>query len=644
VTGSTVGFVEPFNVPKQNAVGTLEKRLMEFGMGEAAAAAVAHAVDDPALFRRQLAMPARLRVPGGTLLMVSTRVSAAAVLPHLTNGRVVGSTPYPASGQDTQKFWAERDLNIHDEYVGQLVLNGSDSDAVAEAFRESYAALAAQNAWDESIKEGGVFSPITVVPMSIYFEDDTETTFLTAIDGSSRVASCHRILGIDADDIVFGNLANYRNARAWLRDHMSVLDHEFGDAPLDNVRAASLPANIVLGFEQLTAGSGDVKQALDSYVSLIHIESPRPWKDEAKENKIADAVIDVLLNQEEIDVPTGLWLAGYMTDDEARENDFSPLPDIRAAKFLDIMRTSSQTPLGYAVGSAIRRLKPEVGKAYPKHKAPIAAAMALRAEGAKSSRKPMMNVLARIYEKSLWSAVWSLTYREPDDLLQAALAAHEAGEEVGPDAVELGVLASYYLAANKLLLGPGPGTKGQIQVDKRWPDIMMNRLLREADGLRVLHAILVAGRANEDAWIRDEHGNIKTDGSGKRKGWDNVTIRQRFPEGEESPKSPAATPLIQMHQNLRIMREGIEVVVSSTDELGKLRDNNGDVLIRKIGIDKPMADQMLADLKSVTEQVSRYALIWELHHEDDDVEAAPDTEPEEDIDEDGDYGFDSDDD
>lgn len=634
MTVSPVGFVEPFLVPKQTAVTTLVKKLVDFGMGEAAAEAVAHAVDDPAQFRQQLSMPARLRVPGGTLLMVSTRISAAAVLPHLTNGRVVGSTPYPASGKSTQKFWAERDLNVDDEFPGQLVLYGSDSDAVADAFRESYNELASQNAWDDSIKEGGVFSPITVVPMSIQFEDDTETTFLTAIDGSSRVASCHRILGISADDIVFGELASYRNARAWLRDQNSVLESEYGEEPLENVRAASLPANIVLRFDQLTSGSGDVKQALDSYVSLIHIESPRPWKEEAKENKIADAVIDALLVLDEIDDAKGMWLAGYLTEEEAAEHDLPTAPDLRAASFLDIMRTSSQTPVGYTIGSAIRRLKPDVGRAGPKHKAPIAAAMSIRSVEATSLRKPMMNVLTRMYEKSFWQASWQVTFRDPDEILEGALAALAEGKDVNPDALELGVLASYYLAANKLLLGPGPGTKGEKQVDKRWPDVMMNRLLREAEGLRVLHAVLVAGRQGDTAWVRDEEARIKKDGTGNNIRWNNVTIRERFPEGDEGPKPPAATPLIKMQQTLRTMRDGIDMVLTATEDLRRVRDNDGDSLVRKIGVDKPQADRMLADLKTVTDNLSRYATIWELQNDEDDFE----DDLDEDVDEDSESG------
>src|SRR5262245_54814664 len=81
---------------KTSASRTLESRLIDMGLTQAMATAIARAVVDPADARRRLDRLTPIRVPGGIIYALETTVWATAVAPYARNNREASDRHFPA--------------------------------------------------------------------------------------------------------------------------------------------------------------------------------------------------------------------------------------------------------------------------------------------------------------------------------------------------------------------------------------------------------------------------------------------------------------------------------------------------------------------------------------------------------------------
>ncbi|MEV6961340.1 hypothetical protein AB0M97_19495 [Streptomyces sp. NPDC051207] len=88
---------EPYVLPRLAAVDNLATALFGRGLSEEAAEALAGAAVQPEDMRRKLTDVNKLRVQGGTLHIVETRLWSASVLPHPANPREGASSQRPGA-------------------------------------------------------------------------------------------------------------------------------------------------------------------------------------------------------------------------------------------------------------------------------------------------------------------------------------------------------------------------------------------------------------------------------------------------------------------------------------------------------------------------------------------------------------------
>jgi hypothetical protein len=630
------GFTRPiqaFVVAKTSAVQNLARALVEqYGFSEGGAGAIAQAVADPSAVRKQLAAPDETTVFGGTLLTVSTRASSLAMVPHVTNGRVIGATPYPASDSSgataEPKYWPERDLTS--DGGGELILAGGTRRRVKEALTIADTELLAHNKWEESIRTNGVFAPVTAAVLKVETEDGEDTWTLSAVDGSSRIASCHRILGLDPGDPLYGPLAEFRHARGRVAELMSVVNRSLAEvtaSELELARAATVPATIVIGFRPDQPGSGDLVDALDEYVALLHLEPPTPWAAPARDNKIADSVIDALREANVLDDAHAFWFAGMLSPEEAAAAGLSIESDVRAAEVLRAMTASSASPAGKAIGRGIRRRSLRQRAKRPP-RAEVAASLALRAYATANvnRRKVATSLLQDVYMlDEWWSDDWKVTGRSPDEILEDALDEVTTGI-IGPNTIELAALASYHLTVFGSLAtqegGSGPITDsatGRVRArDKRDPRAVFGAMLTTHHGIFALYQAIHDGRVGISPLQVNEDSQVALTVNGEPVGpMNNFWMRTVFRDNGGATVTEtggATTPRQQLAAAIRGLKTAVSEVSDAIGQIEEIKDGTDTPIVDVEGVDSAMVDDLRGQLEDARDTLVAYKRTWTRRH------------------------------
>jgi hypothetical protein len=627
--------VAPFRLPKVASVKTLAKQLEDkFALSPEAAYKFATAVEDPSEVRRQLPFPGRVRVPGGTLLTITARVSAYGVVPHPVNGRILGATAYPAAAYDgagDPKFWAERDLAVGGP--AELVLTADTAQTVVDALNIMSRELHQQNDLTESISEHGVYFPVCLVALRVKTAEGREAVALSAFEGSSRTASTHRILGIESADPLFGSIADWRVARQRMQGTQAALElpvDEVDAKDLARARASSVPAIMVVGYEA-DAGSGvALVDALDSYVSFLHLDPPKEWTEPAKENKLADYVVDTLLEAGFLTQKEAEWYAGMLPPQEASAAGLSEFADERAAQILRRLSEESWTPVGKAVGRGVKKytLKKRADK---NPKALAAASLALRAHSS-ARKKETTSTLSNAFEyRGFWNRPWKATTRSPEELRDAALSELVDDVAFGPATLELAARGAYYLVTTGVLGSPEPGSeirtsdgKSVRKADKRYPHSVMAEIVRSAQGVALLYETVKRGRMNLEPPQVNEQGAVRVTGAGSAVLASNRWLREAFPaastqppsDSAEEPITPSATPEYLLDVALDELDARVDAVVVQLRAAESVLGEDGTTLIKSAGVDTPRVRTIRTKLARVNRKLSKYELIWQMANSD----------------------------
>jgi hypothetical protein len=597
-----------FELARAKANENLAQALVRAGWSSEGARIVARACVKPDDVRRRIAAPVELRVPGGTMLLVETTVFSHGVTIYPSNLRELGTRLYPLGMVDHQT----KDVVISDpvadvDYLCELVLDVRDPDQLSERLRSSEAWLNRRNPLVSDIAVEGVLQPVTLVGMRIDHRNGAPSThLLTAADGSSRTTAAHKILSVDAADLVYGTGSSDRLFRQQIGAVLRLL-HEHGWAGLTDedrrrVRALTMPARIIIGYRQEAGRGVGFDAAVRSLIGLTHIAPPMPYGTEVERDATADAVLDALRRPHRgrpprISTDEARWYAAVMSPAERDAAGLSPYPDVRAADITRVlMHGGRRTTL--RVNAGIRSITAR-NSPTAEERVAIAVELILRPWRTAHAGDQHLSLAAR---RSALQRAYGMAEisRQPDEPLLEGLSHSEytledlrdqALDEVaeglgrrkdqplGPAQVELATKAAYYLILSEPMglrreAPPSARLRDDVQyVDQRSPSVVLTAMLATTRGVRQAYAIVACGRAGDPLWEVDEDGQFVGDDARSRMVLTDEYVRATY--GGKGPRQRATAGLAAVEHAWQELVQSLTALEKATKAVADVRSAAG---------------------------------------------------------------------
>ncbi|MEV4479091.1 hypothetical protein [Micromonospora coxensis] len=505
---SAVSTADLPKVPKAAAAKRLTDALMaQFGHSEGAARAIARAVTRPEDARKRVQLPVEERVPGGTLLTISSWVWSPAVSTFPDNMREAVRRKYPFALDGTADHTPLPPVQSDGGPTTELKLKAARREAVVASLNNSATFLKNHNPYDESVRTHGVLREVLVVPVRFEHKDGSRPHWiLAAADGSSRTATTHRILNIAPSDVVYGYNDDdhaFRTLLGRVASASGVPLGELSEQQRQELRALTMPAKIIVGFRPDPGSTKTLAEAVRFIVGITHVEPPTQWDTASKLDAQAEAVLEDLFHHGRISEEDAGYFAGLMSPSEAEQRLYSRYADARAAAIVFTLLTPKNRRVS---ASAIRRVTARA-RIHVRDIVPVAAELALRgwpgrADPSATRVDGVRSALQRLLMSSdIARGDWSPTGRTPEALLAAAIGELRAQELGGPAAVELGVLGGWHLVVSGFMqreLKESPSKAGLNKV--------FDTLIRTEHGLRLLADAMARGRRNERPRAINEDG------------------------------------------------------------------------------------------------------------------------------------------
>lgn len=493
---------------RAQAVQRLAEVLEQGPFSEAGAKAVASATCDAAGFRRALDNPLTVRVPGGVLHMVHTRLWTPGVVLHPTNTRISPWMSFAFAGAPSSPPLPRPTPDA----LGrpQLDLTVPSPDELVRAVSQASTLLESENYLDDDIAAHSIREAITVVVITVHHEDQTDAvTLLAAVDGSSRVSAAHRNLHIRADAALYRYAGNAKALRERVGRTLRLQDLDRGQIDQDDIaqlNSLSVPALVVVGFDADPDQGGifDFSRAIDARVGNIHVNPPKVWSEAARLDAQLNAVLDEL-SEEWLTDDELAYFAGHLSPDDADALDLTELPDVRAAHVLSYFHDPKVARI---VHQALRSLGlPNVNYS---NRADVAAEAALRsfrsnvtAQEASAARL----LLRHLYKLEVLRSEWDVERdRSLEELRDAALSElRETGPK--PAIAELAAYAVFWLARNGIVRR---ATRGK-DTDRTDIGTVVAKMASSPWGIQALYRIVADSRAGEPIKRVDRSGRIVQD-------------------------------------------------------------------------------------------------------------------------------------
>jgi hypothetical protein len=327
---------------------------------------------------------------------------------------------------------------------------------------------------------------------------------------------------------------------------------------------------------------------------------------------IADAVLEALTDQGLLRPDEELWLLGALTPEEAEARGFSADPAVRAARIVRLL-TDTDPTVHQTIRVAItgQTTKQRITN---KFKLEVAAALIVRAvSGADEGQKvsDIYRALQTGFADPLASEPWEATYRSTDEVVADALRELDRGVETGPASLELAARAAFPLVVTRQLF-PDRGTKDNIQVDRRQPGTVIERMRTSPWGVHQLGQALqdhAEGRQIRAVTPTGELVAIEN-GDGDQLVTDNW-LRQTFPPPGR-PVAPAApdTAHEQYLEALAKMGDAMDSVDGAVRRLVGVEGVDGRPLIETEGVEPSHADAWMEDLVKLMQRIP----VWRATH------------------------------
>lgn len=602
----------PIQVPQIPPVASfaahrrLADDLVARGMPPAVAAAISGAVVDPGQVRRRLTNPDAQRTSAGELLTVSGRVWMPRISAHPDNKRETAQRYLPISGvtldhQVLPELTSEGD----DPY---LRLEADDPRQLVAALQKAEVRLLTENSLVDRIEEEGILRPLTITGVIATFESgDGAVAMVTSDDGSSRTSSSHRILGIDPNEVLYRYTTNDRVFRRYvgdLRQRLERGDQPVGEADLKAARALVAPAEIIVGFRPVGAGS-TMARATRALVGLLHVLPAKPWKPASALDAQGEEVVDELLSSGAISEDEARLMTGLMTLDEAAEKGLADHHDERAGVILRVFAAHHG-----AARRAIRRVT-HLASTRDNRLIHTAVELAIRSFRTGTDSPDAVHTsrvgLQLAYEMpEIIKDSWDVTKRSPEALRDAALAEfEEAGDKLGPGQIELAVLGGYHLARARVLTQYSMRKESDVK-NLSSPSTLLRRLVTTRRGILTLYQGLKMGRKGARAFpVVDETGDLEVTRSGDQRAMTNDWLRREWAEpGEADIPSPASG--VQTAASLYAARQEaiartIHGLAEHEESLAAILDEAGRPMIEVQGWSGDEVEPLIRKLSAVEE-------------------------------------------
>lgn len=587
----------------------------QFNLSPEAAEAFAAAVVDPSEVRKAAENPEPLYVPGGTLYGLRTRVWSRRVMSDPRNPRVGPARRHPIAvrpgSTEEAHFRPIPEPEPDEDGRPELRLDIESREHLTWSSVIAKKYILKENDWRMSIRNQGVMTEVWLSAVTLAHGDGSlPVTVPVTSEGSSRLTACHDILDVRSADVPYA-----RDDRA-LRSIIRSLNEAVSSVPsveqAEALRCETIPALLLVGFDPHPGSTATFATAVRSLVALRHVEPPKPWNEAAKMGSIADTVLEALTTQGLLTPDEELWLLGGLTPDEAVEKGFSADPAVRAARIVRLL-TDTDPSIHQTIRVAItgQTTKQRITN---KFKLEVAAALILRAVGGAEEGQKVSDIYRGLqtgFSDSLASHPWRATYRQTDEVVAAALAEVQRGEDGGPAALELAARAAYPLVVNRQLF-PDRGTRNNDQPDRRAPGGVIERMRSSEWGVRQLGQALEDQAAQRPvrAVSSDGAAIVLEDGDGDQVVTDSWLRRTFPPPGR--PVAPAApeTAHEKYLEALAKMGDAMDAVDRAAGRLMAVEGVDGRPLINTEGVDSSHADAWFGDLMKLVQLVP----VWKATH------------------------------
>lgn len=624
---------EPWNLARAGAITNLANALEAKNLGPEAAKALARAATRPDDMRRKLADPAELRVQGGTLLVVETRLWSASVLPHTANPREYGHRTYALGGA----AGLSSDVLLEPESAldgrAELTLKVAEPEALVARLTDAEMRLIHENRLIEDVSVEGILQPLTVVPLTIsHTNEHSPVTILIAADGSSRISSVHHILGYSVANLVYEFAADDRKFRQSVSSLIRLPQTQGWDTLSESERARlrvlTLPARVVIGFRPEARSNLAFHTAIRNLIGLTHIRPPKAYGSAVENEAKADAVLDALARPLRtrpalIGERKKQWLAGTISPDQAFNWGFPQHPDARVS---EIVRTvlSGGNATARRVNDGIRTL---TVKQQPKRedRVDIAVELILRTLRTKMHDdpkyiRPRRAVLQRVYRlpeiaelpggqatRRIDSTVSLDQLR--DQALEEIAAGYGDNGRLAPAQTELAIKSAYYMAASEPMALQRELFGGTGEEDDRSAATVVRAMLSRRRGVLQAYRIVRAGRQEEPLFEVDENDEI-VHTSGHARILTNSVVRHTY-NGENIREVDAGASAASRQWGL--IETTVEKLKKSIDEMKSIPIySGGPSLIERDGWES----NVVSVVRKKLDVIDRRLADWADRHDD----------------------------
>ncbi|MGW1157374.1 hypothetical protein ACWD48_03845 [Streptomyces sp. NPDC002519] len=536
---------------------------------ESAAQLLTAAVDPRAIRPNQIRSQ---RVRGGRILhLLRATVWTPLLLVDATNGRFVVGQAYLSDPEVTPGTTSKVALAAPDSSgsVPSLIYRGTRQ-AIATALDENADFVRRENSWEADIRINGILMPLLAGHVEYRFTDAPPRPAVGVVDGTSRTASAHRILGLAESDIV---AATSESQRKWLTRFLKMLTDEVESlssaAEPDQegllgaesaVNALTAEADLIVGWGWDEHVAGRPVNADPTYASTLNLAlgaqniEPKSFSAEAQGTLLAERSVNTLADYGLISSAELVYALGREDVTEvAEELGFSRHRDERCAWLIRLMtshepkvRKALNEALGAKAFSAKNRSRPTVE-------------LALRSF---SGHDPQYLDRARnAAVHALWSDVgsaWDVESRPDDEALDELEAKALAEVRNGQAGVHCQEVAARGVVPLLALGGLGVD-RGSARF-RGQPAVVIGRMMKNEWGIQQLMATVRASRDGRPFPRLDADGReLPEDAQRNTPSYNNDWLREQvLSEDVTTPITEAEEPEKLLFQSLRSAWDAFE--------------------------------------------------------------------------------------
>ncbi|WP_369389857.1 hypothetical protein AB5J72_21140 [Streptomyces sp. CG1] len=516
----------------------VQRAHVEIGHTEETAAELLATVVDPRSV--QASQIRQQRVRGNRVLhLLRTAVWTPLLLVDATNGRFVVGQTYLSDPKVSETGSAHLALPAPESppKLPSLIYRGSRA-AIASALDSNAAYVLQHNNWVDDIGANGILMPLLAGHVEFRFTDGTPRQAVGVVDGTSRTASAHRILGLTESEIL---TMEPTAQRRWLNKMMRQLSAEAEELVKDpNVRfdellLAEQKLNALTAEVDLIVGWGWGEQATpqqrlgkSSYVSTLNLAlgaqniEPKAFSAEAQKTLLAERAVNTLADYGLLDPDELVFALGREElTGVAKKLGFSTHRDERCAWLIRLMTTPKREE---------RKVINEVlgAKSFSaKGRSPYVFELALRSFSGQDNQ--LLDRARNAAVHALWTNVghdWGVEPRpedtDLDKLEQEALAEVNSGGS-GPCCYEVAARAVVPLLA----LG-GLGVDRGSAAYRGQAAAVVDKMITNAWGIKQLMATIRASRQPKPSFPRlDDDGQTIKDAEPNTPAGNNDWLRAR---------------------------------------------------------------------------------------------------------------------